>query len=154
MMALASPAVARHATAWFSGRLVIAALIFIAVFVLLLVAPLIWEVMAEGASRGFEKAAPGTFFLGLGVLVVGLISGMNAIEITGGCLVGVVVLGVIVNNYLLRAVCLYGPLQRGARAPGGLLCAPGGRLEAPGARSSSSRGWSPADAESFLRRRV
>ncbi len=94
----------RHVTAWLSGRQIVIALIVIAVMVVLLVAPLVGGALAELASQGVEKAAPGTFFLGLGILAVGLVAGVRIIDIAGASVAGAAVLGVILNNYLLRTV--------------------------------------------------
>ena len=41
-------------------------LLFIGFVIFLLVLPVIWGVVSEAASSAAEKAAPGTFFLGLG----------------------------------------------------------------------------------------
>jgi hypothetical protein len=89
-----------HAASWFSAHQVIVGLIFIAVFVLLLAGPLLLEPLNDLFSKGVEKAAPGGFVLGLAVLLIGIFSGVKVLEIAGGSLVGAVVLGVIVDNYL------------------------------------------------------
>jgi hypothetical protein len=90
----------RHAAAWFSVRQAVVALIFVAVFIGFLAGPILAEALFEFFSKGVERAAPGGFFLGLGVLLTGLASGVGVLEIAGGCLIGVVVLAVIVDNYL------------------------------------------------------
>jgi hypothetical protein len=75
-------------------------LLFFGFVIFLLVLPVVWGIVSEAASSAAEKAAPGTFFLGLGVLFVGLIAGIEILEIVGASLVGLVVIGVIVDNYL------------------------------------------------------
>jgi hypothetical protein len=75
-------------------------LLFIGFVIFLLVLPVIWGVVSEAASGAAEKAAPGTFFLGLGILFVGLVGGFKILDIAGASLVGLVVIGVIVDNYL------------------------------------------------------
>ena len=89
----------RHA-AWFSVRQVVVALIFIAVFVALLVGPLLLEGLGNFFSKGVEKATPGGLLLGVVVLIIGLVSGVRFITIAGAAVLGAVVLGVIIDNYL------------------------------------------------------
>jgi hypothetical protein len=83
-----------------SGRLVLYVLLFIGFVIVLLVIPVIWGAVSEAASSAAEKAAPGTFFLGLGVLFTGLVAGVEILDIVGASLAGLVILGVIVDNYL------------------------------------------------------
>ena len=83
------------------GRLWLYVLLFIGFVILLLLLPVIWGVVSEAASSAAEKAAPGTFFLGLGVLFVGLVAGIEILDIVGASLAGLVVIGVIVDNYLV-----------------------------------------------------
>jgi hypothetical protein len=90
----------RHAAAWFSVRQAVVALVFVAVFIGFLAGPILAEALFDYFSKGVERAAPGAFFLGLGVLLIGLASGVGVLDIVGGCLIGLVVLAVIVDNYL------------------------------------------------------
>ncbi len=90
----------RHAAAWFSVGHVVVVLIVIAVIVGLLAGPVLAEALLDFLSAGFEKAAPGTFSLGLGILLTGLIAGVQILDIAGACLIGAVLLGVILDNYL------------------------------------------------------
>jgi hypothetical protein len=83
------------------GRLVLYVILFIGFVIFLLVLPVIWGAVSEAASGAAEKAAPGTFFLGLGILFVGLVGGFKILDIIGASLVGLVVIGVIVDNYLV-----------------------------------------------------
>jgi hypothetical protein len=94
----------RH-TAWFSVRQVVVALIFIAVLVALVAGPLLLDVIGNFFSNGVKKAAPGGFVLGLVVLLIGLASGVRFIIIAGAAVVGAVVLGVIIDNYLTPVAC-------------------------------------------------
>ena len=94
----------RHA-AWFSARQVVVALIFIAVFVVLVAGPLLLEALGNFFSKGVEKATPGGFVLGLVVLFIGLATGVRFITIAGAVVLGAVVLGVIIDNYLSPAAC-------------------------------------------------
>jgi hypothetical protein len=82
------------------ARLWLYVLLFIGFVIFLLVLPVVWGAVAEAASGAAEKAAPGTFFLGLGILFVGLVGGFKILDIIGASLVGLVVIGVIVDNYL------------------------------------------------------
>ena len=91
----------RHA-AWFSVRQVVVALIFIAVLVALLVGPLLLEPLGNLFSKGVKKSAPGGFVLGLAVLLIGLASGVRFITIAGAAVLGAIVLGFIIDNYLTR----------------------------------------------------
>jgi len=86
------------------GRLVFYVAAFIIFVIVLLAIPVIWGAVAEACSSAAEKAAPGTFFLGLGVLFTGLVAGVEILDIVGASLVGLVVIGVIVDNYLTAAV--------------------------------------------------
>jgi len=91
----------RHA-AWFSVRQVVVALILIAVLVALLVGPLLLEPLGDLFSKGVKKSAPGGFVLGLAVLLIGLASGVRFITIAGAAVLGAIVLGFIIDNYLTR----------------------------------------------------
>jgi hypothetical protein len=95
---------ARHA--WFSLREFIVVLIIIAVIVILLGGPVVAGALYEALSRAGERAAPGAFFLGLGILFVGIIVGVRIIIFMGLGLIAAVVVGVIIDHYLgARAPC-------------------------------------------------
>ena len=95
------------------ARLWLYVLLFIGFVIFLLVLPVIWGIVSEAASSAAEKAAPGTFVLGLGVLFIGLVTGIEILDIVGASLAGLVIVSVIVDNYL-------GP------APGARVNRPGG----------------------------
>jgi hypothetical protein len=76
------------------------ALLFIALMIVLLAAPVVGEAVGAVISRGVERAAPGTFFLGLGILLTGLAFGFRILDIAGACLIGSVVLAFIMKHYL------------------------------------------------------
>jgi len=88
----------RHVT--IPARLWLYVLLFIGFVIFLLVLPVVWGAVSEAASTAAEKAAPGTFFLGLGILFLGLVAGIEILDIVGASLAGLVVIGVIVDNYL------------------------------------------------------
>jgi hypothetical protein len=90
----------RHAAAWFSGRQVAAAAIFIGAVIVILAAPVIVGVLFDFFSTAAEKAAPTAFFLGLGLLFAGLIFRARILDVIGAGLVGLVLIGVILDNYL------------------------------------------------------
>jgi len=73
-----------------------------ALFILLLLIPVLSSASYYAFSSGFRKSALGTFAAGFGVLIVGLASGVRIIEIAGGAVMGAVVVGLIVDQYLLR----------------------------------------------------
>lgn len=88
---------------------VIVVLIGIVVFVGLLALPVLWDILFGAFTVAASKIAPGTFLLGLGVLLAGLVLGVGIVELVGACLMGAVVLGVIWVNYLM-------PTRRRSRA--------------------------------------
>jgi hypothetical protein len=93
---------ARHAAPWFSLRAFVIILIIIAVIIILLAGPVVAGALYEAMSRGAERAMPGMFFTGLGVLFVGIIVGVAIIDFIGLGLIGAVILAWIIDNYLSR----------------------------------------------------
>lgn len=89
-----------HIAIRLSASVVAVALLFMVLVIVLLAAPVIWQAVSESLGSAAEKAAPGTFFLGLGLLLAGLVAGARLLDIAGGGLVGLVILGVILDNYL------------------------------------------------------
>jgi hypothetical protein len=115
------------------ARLWLYVVLFIGFVIFLLVLPVIWGVVSEAASSAAEKAAPGTFFLGLGILFVGLVAGLEILDIVGASLAGLVIVGVIVDNYL-------GVARGGSdgRCLDGLVLVSGGRTAGRCCRASSA----------------
>jgi hypothetical protein len=107
---------ARHFAFRVTGREVVIAVLFVVAVVVLLTIPVVWGIVAEATSGAAEKAAPATFFVGLGVLCTGLVAGAEIVAIIGGALVGLVVVGFIIDNYLGMA-CRAG----GSGPPGGTV---------------------------------
>jgi hypothetical protein len=95
----------RHVAVTVSGRQVVVALIVVAVIVALLAGPVLAEALLDVASKAGERAAPGAFFLGLGVLLIGLVARVQILDIAGACLIGAVLLAVILHYYLTPATC-------------------------------------------------
>jgi hypothetical protein len=108
--------VSRHAAARITGREILVALIVVVIYILLLVIPVLYGAGFDSFSRGMSKAARPAFLFGLGVLVVGLVSGVRILDIAGGAIMAAVVVGVIVENYLMTGRC-----RARETAPAGLL---------------------------------
>lgn len=87
------------AAPFLSGRHIVVGLICIAVAIVLLVTPVVWQRLSAAFSAGATKAAPTTFFLGVGALGIGLIAGVWFLDVLGACLIGAVLLGAILVNY-------------------------------------------------------
>jgi len=114
---------------WFSLRAFVLVLIVLVVIVILLAGPLAAGALYEALCKGGEKAAPGTFVVGVGVGVTGLIFGNKILIIAGAGLIGAIVIGFLLDNYLPSArparafrAGLYQraprpPLYRGATKP-------------------------------------
>lgn len=94
-----------HIAVRITGREVILALLLIAIVIVLLAAPIVGEAISGSVSEAAAKAAPTTFFLGLGLLCTGLAVGARLLDIVGASMVGLVILGVIVDNYLGSGSC-------------------------------------------------
>lgn len=90
-------------------------LIFIAVFIALLAGPILLEFLFDLFSKTVEKTAKGGFLLGLGILLIGVLSRTRVLEIAGAVVVGAVLLAVIADNYLIPprpAITAAGPRER------------------------------------------
>ena len=99
MTAIASGHWRTAAAALPSGRQVIVALACVAVVVVMLWIPVLGDRLTAYLSRVGPKAAPRMFLLGLGALLAGLAFRFGALELVGGCLIGLVLLAVILDNY-------------------------------------------------------
>jgi hypothetical protein len=82
-----------------SGRLLIVVLICGAVFFVLLTGPVVGDVLLEWASREGAKIGPKVLAVGLSTLIIGLAIGLPILELVGGCVLGALVLGFILDNY-------------------------------------------------------
>ncbi|HTW03886.1 MAG TPA: hypothetical protein VMF87_26550 [Streptosporangiaceae bacterium] len=107
---------ARHSAPWFSLRAFVIILIVIAVLVILLAGPVAAGALYEALSRGAERAMPGMFFTGLGVLFIGIIVGVAIITFIGLGLIAAVILGWIIDNYLIRITASACPARPPYRA--------------------------------------
>ena len=81
------------------GRLIVGALVGIAVVIGVLWVPVLSDRFTAFLSRTGPKAAPRVLLAGGGVLVLGLVTGVRLLDIVGGCLIGVVLLAVFFDNY-------------------------------------------------------
>jgi hypothetical protein len=91
---------ARLGAELFSGRFVIVVLACGLLFICVLAAPVLTDVFLSFASAQGAKIAKGTFVTGLCLLLIGLAIHVELVDIVGGALMGAVILGVILENYL------------------------------------------------------
>jgi hypothetical protein len=93
-----------HVNFSITGREIVLGLIVIVAVIILLTVPILWGALSDVACAGIDRATTGMFVLGVGILLVGLISGLRVLDIAGGGMLGAWLLGVIVANYLIRAL--------------------------------------------------
>lgn len=99
-VAAGSPQV--HVASLLSTRNVVIAAVVLAGFVLLLALPVLYDRAFNAFSSGVHRASKGTFFAGMGVLAVGLVAGIRVIDIIGIGVMVAVVVGVIIDQYLIQ----------------------------------------------------
>jgi hypothetical protein len=92
-----------HVNFSITGREIVLGFIVIVAVVILLAVPVLWGALSDMACAGIDRATTGMFVLGVGILLVGLISGLRVLDIAGGGVLGVWLLSVIVANYLICA---------------------------------------------------
>ena len=78
---------------------ILAGLVCIAVVAGLLWLPVLSDHLTATVSKHAPRVFPPMLLLGLALLVLGLVAHVGILDIVGGCLAGVVVLAVIVDNY-------------------------------------------------------
>jgi hypothetical protein len=83
----------------FSRVLVVAIFVCVGLFIVLLACSVLGEVLSGFYNTAKEKTAWPTFLIGLGVLLTGIVTAIRILDIVGACLMGVVLLGVILENY-------------------------------------------------------
>jgi hypothetical protein len=81
------------------GRRILVVLVLVAVLLGLLWVPVLGDRLTSFLSRTGPRVAPRMFFLGLGLLVTGLVIGVRALDIAGACLIGLPLLGLILDKY-------------------------------------------------------
>ena len=82
-----------------SGHGILVALAGVAVVAGLLWIPVLGDRLTETVSKHAPRVFPRMLLLGLALLGLGLVVHIGILDIVGGCLAGVVVLAVIVDNY-------------------------------------------------------
>lgn len=82
-----------------SGRQILVLLGIGAVVAVILWLPVLGDRIVANLSRNAPKYAPRIFFAGLGLLLLGMVAGVQLLEVGGGCLIGALVLGAIADNY-------------------------------------------------------
>jgi Kef-type K+ transport system membrane component KefB len=82
-----------------TGHGILVALIGVAVVAGLLWMPVLGDRLTDTVSRHAPRVFPPMLLLGLALLVLGLVVHVGILDVVGGCLAGVVVLAVIVDNY-------------------------------------------------------
>lgn len=82
-----------------SGRGILAMLAVGAVFVVVLVPPVLNDIWMEKAAGPANRAAPRVLAAGAGILALGLIAGWGVLDIIGGVLIGIVALAALAVHY-------------------------------------------------------
>jgi hypothetical protein len=87
------------ARAFISGHLVVLVLFAGAIFIGLLLIPVIGDVISGAIEGPAARWSPLAFAIGLGVLILGLVAGVRILDILGAGLMGAVVLGALTVHY-------------------------------------------------------
>jgi hypothetical protein len=82
-----------------SARDILVSLVCMAVVAGLLWLPVLSDRLTATVSKHAPRVFPRMLLLGLALLGLGLVVHVGVLDIVGGCLAGVVVLAVIVDNY-------------------------------------------------------
>jgi hypothetical protein len=82
-----------------SGRLAMLVLVVLGAALFFLIGPVIYQSLMGAFTAQAAKVAPRVFLIGLGVLVTGLLTGVEVIAIAGGGLMGLVLLGALLEHY-------------------------------------------------------
>jgi hypothetical protein len=91
---------ARHvASAFLTGRQIVIGLAILVIAVICLIAPVVGGSAFDSFSARAEKAGKPMFLIGLGTVVIGLLSGAALLTGIGLCVIGVVVAGWLLINY-------------------------------------------------------
>jgi hypothetical protein len=81
------------------GGRVLVLMVCVVVLIGFLWVPVLGDRLTSFVSKRAPRIVPRIFFLGLGILVVGLVAGIRVLDIVGGCMIGMLVLGAILDNY-------------------------------------------------------
>ncbi|HUZ57065.1 MAG TPA: hypothetical protein VMU94_31685 [Streptosporangiaceae bacterium] len=82
-----------------SGHGILVGLVCIAVVAGLLWVPVLGDRLTDTVSKHAPRVFPRILLLGLGLLTLGLVVHVRILDVVGGCLAGVVVLAVVLDNY-------------------------------------------------------
>ena len=82
-----------------SGRLAMLVLVVLGAVLFFLIGPVIYQSLMGAFTAQAAKVAPRVFLIGLGVLVTGLLTGVEVIAVAGGGLMGLVLLGALLEHY-------------------------------------------------------
>ncbi len=82
-----------------SGRLAMLVLVVLGAVLFFLIGPVIYQSLMGAFTAQAAKVAPRVFLIGLGVLATGLLTGVEVIAIVGGGLMGLVLLGALLEHY-------------------------------------------------------
>lgn len=119
-----------------SGRFLLILLAAGAIFLCVLATPVLTDrFLGYAAAQGAKVALP-TFGIGLVILLVGLAIGVEVVDFVGAGLMGIVILGVILDNYLSAS----------APAAGTSICGSNVLLRSPG----TARSTAPTSVSSVL----
>ncbi len=81
------------------GRLILGGLVCVAVLIGVLWIPVLGDRLNSFLSKNAPKVAPRMFLVGLGFLLTGLVIHVQVLALAGACLIGVLVLALILDNY-------------------------------------------------------
>lgn len=90
---------AGHSGIFGSGRLIVVVALCGVAAVILLAIPVLGEFLMGEFSARAKRVAPVVFLLGLGSLLAGLAGRVGVLEAAGACLMGVIVLGFLLEHY-------------------------------------------------------
>lgn len=82
-----------------SGRMGVLVLLVLGAALFFLIGPVIGQSLMGSFTAQAARVAPRLFLVGLGVLLTGLVVGVELIAVIGGCLMGAVVLGALLEHY-------------------------------------------------------
>ena len=82
-----------------SGHLAALVLLVLGAALFFLIGPVIGQALMGAFTTQAAKFAPRLFLIGLGVLVTGLVIGVQVVAVVGGGLMGAVLLGALLEHY-------------------------------------------------------
>jgi hypothetical protein len=82
-----------------SGRMAALVLLALGAALFFLIGPVIGQALMGAFEAQAERFAPRLFLVGLGVLITGLVIGIQLVAVAGGCLMGAVLLAALLKHY-------------------------------------------------------